>query len=266
MQSFRCVVCNEAITEQEHNNSIEHYNMPLCRPHQKIQKIAQARQADSEQNKNTKDLSPKTTPNVNEKVTEMPVQKVPLPDKVEDTLIQWLIQWAAARPINLSVESKHFFVEGMRLEEFARDVIGKAKDEILVTSPFLDSCFLATALQEARDKRTNVKIVARRPTKDKADAPKLECQALLRKKGVFIHYINTIHSKIIVIDRKIVILSSMNLYSGSTGGGLLEAGIVSFENKVVESATKYIADLLEKPESPDISSTSSYNNWRTRRF
>ncbi len=154
----------------------------------------------------------------------------------------------------------------MRLEELARDVIAKAKDEILVTSPFLDSCFLATALQEARDRRVNVKIVARRPSKDKADAPKLECQALLRKKGVFIHYINTIHSKIIVVDRKIVILSSMNLYSGSTGGGLLEAGIVSFETKVVDSATKYIIDLLEKPESPDLTSGSSYNNWRTRRF
>jgi hypothetical protein len=130
----------------------------------------------------------------------------------------------------------------------------------------LDSCFLATALQEARDRRVNVKIVARRPTKDKADAPKLECQALLRKKGVFIHYINTIHSKIIIIDRKMAILSSMNLYSGSTGGGLLEAGIVSFEDKVVNSVAKYVDDLLEKPESPDITSTSSYNNWRTRRF
>ena len=58
----------------------------------------------------------------------------------------------------------------------------------------------------------------------------------------------------------------MNLYSGSTGGGLLEAGIVSFEDKVVNSAAKYIDDLLEKPESPDITSASSYNNWRTRRF
>ena len=144
IQSFRCVVCQETITEQEHNYSIEHYKMPLCRPHQKIQKIAQSRQSDSEQNKDTKVLASKTTTKVNEKVIEKPVQNEPIPEKAEDTLVHWLIQWAAARPINLSVESKHFFVEGMRLEEFARDVIGKAKDEILVTSPFLDSCFLAT--------------------------------------------------------------------------------------------------------------------------
>ena len=266
MSHYQCAVCQEEIEYKEYTYSTRFFNMPLCRKHQEIQKIAQERLTKAEQKANSREPEPKTAIKVDAKGSELPVQKAPIPNRLEDTLIQWLVQWATARPINLSVESKHFFLEGMRLEELARDVICKAKDEILVTSPFTDSCFLATALQEARDRRVNVKIVARRPTKDKADAPKLECQALLRKKGVFIHYINTIHSKIIVIDRKIVILSSMNLYSGSTGGGLLEAGIVSFEDKVVNSAAKYVDDLLEKPESPDITSASSYNNWRTRRF
>jgi hypothetical protein len=58
----------------------------------------------------------------------------------------------------------------------------------------------------------------------------------------------------------------MNIYSGSTGGGSLEAGIVTFESKVVESVAKYVASLLEKPESPDLASVKS-SNWRnTRRF
>jgi hypothetical protein len=52
----------------------------------------------------------------------------------------------------------------------------------------------------------------------------------------------------------------MNLYAGSAGGGVLEAGIVSFERKVVDSTTKYITDLLEKTESPDITSYTKY--WR----
>ena len=83
-----------------------------------------------------------------------------MPNRIEDPLIQWLVQWAAARPIDLALESKHFFLEGMRLEELARDVIGKAKEEILVASPFVDSCFLATALQDASDRRVNVKIIS----------------------------------------------------------------------------------------------------------
>ena len=192
------------------------------------------------------------------KASETQVQKTSISDKVQDSLIQWIVQWVNARPISFDVKSKHFFLEGMRLEEFTRDVIGRAKDEILVANPYVDSCYLTTALQEARDRRVNVRIVTRRPTKDKSDITKLECHATLRKKGVTIHYINTIHSKIILVDRKIAILSSMNLYSGSAGGGVLEAGIVSFEGKVVESITKYITDLLEKTESPDITSYNKY--------
>jgi hypothetical protein len=50
----------------------------------------------------------------------------------------------------------------------------------------------------------------------------------------------------------------MNLYSGSTGGALLEAGIVFFfEKKVVDSAAKYIIELLEKPESNTTDSVGS---------
>lgn len=323
MESYRCIVCQEEITSKEHNYSMKFYNMPLCRKHQEIQKIAQERQTEAEQ-KTASPESPKTTSskikdNVNnyycvvcqepitanehsystsyynmslcrkhqeiqkqikakteseQKSVEQPIdpknakilskelakktEGVVVTEKTQDSLIEWLSQWVIARPISFDIMSKHFFLEGMRLEEFARDVIGKAKDEILVTNPYVDSCFLATALQEARDRRVNVRIVTRRPTKDKNDISKLECHATMRKRGVTIHYINTIHSKILVIDRKIAILSSMNLYSGSAGGGVLEAGIVSFEGKVVGSATKYVTDLLEKTESPDITSYNKY--------
>ena len=117
-------------------------------------------------------------------------------------------------------------------------------------------------MQDASDRRVNVKIISRRPKKDKDDELKIECHAALRKKAVTIHYINTIHAKIIVVDRKIAILSSMNLYSGSTGGGLLEAGLISFESKVVDSITKYILGLLAKTESPDITSYSNNRYYR----
>ena len=229
--------------------------MALCRKHQEIQKQIKAK-AESEQKTNEIEVPDTNAPSrVDTKASETQVQKNTIPDKVQDSLVQWSTQWVNARPINLELESKHFFLEGMRLEEFSRDVIGRAKDEILATNPYLDSCYLTTALQDARERRVNVKIVTRRPTKDKNDISKLECHAALRKKGVTIHYIN---AKIIVIDRKIGILSSMNLYSGSAGGGVLEAGIVSFEDKVVNSETKYISDLLEKTESPDITSCNKY--------
>jgi hypothetical protein len=257
VQNFCCVVCQEPITASEHSYSTSYYNMSLCRKHQDIQKQVKAK-AEAGQKSVELLTAPKSTIKVVVKDPEVKVESTAMPEKVQDSLVEWLTQWVDVRPISFELISKHFFLEGMRLEEFARDVIGKAKDEILVTNPYVDSCFLATALQEARDRRVNVRIVTRRPTKDKNDISKLECHATMRKRGVTIHYINTIHSKIIVIDRKIAILSSMNLYSGSAGGGVLEAGIVSFEGKVVVSTIKYITDLLEKTESPDITTYNKY--------
>jgi phosphatidylserine/phosphatidylglycerophosphate/cardiolipin synthase-like enzyme len=80
------------------------------------------------------------------------------------------------------------------------------------------------------------------------------------------HYINQIHSKIIVIDRQIAIISSMNLYSGSTGGATFEAGIVTFDKTVVDSAARYIGELLEKPESSDTTASGSTAYWKNRRY
>lgn len=194
---------------------------------------------------------------------ETNIQKSPA--KNENALVQWLSQWTADKHLNLSMETKHFFLVGMELEELARDIIGKAQDEILVTSPYVDSCHLATTLQRAVERRVKVKVVARRPSNSKMDAGKAECQSNLRKAGVVIHYNNQIHSKIIVIDRKITIISSMNLYSGSTGGATLEAGIVSFDEKTVDSAAKYVVDILEKPESADTNSVNRYD-WKARRY
>jgi phosphatidylserine/phosphatidylglycerophosphate/cardiolipin synthase-like enzyme len=255
---YYCFICKELITEAEFNFSKDKFYMPLCRKHQDIQRQIQAKTKLEQE----APLSTKET-----KTVEPEPNAIDNSEKREDALIQWLIQWVAARPINQPIVTKHFFIEGMRLEELVRDAIAKAKDEILVTTPYLDNCFLVSALQEARNRRVNVKIITRRPnSKDDKEYSKLECQGFLRKNGVSIHYDNTIHSKIIVIDQKIAVVSSMNIYSGSTGGGSLEAGIVTFESKVIESVAKYVATLLEKPESPDLTSVKSSNWSNTRRF
>ncbi len=182
-----------------------------------------------------------------------------------DFIIEWLKHWVSEKSVNISMESKQLFLSGPELEELARDVIGKAQDEILVTSPYVDSCHLATNLQRAIERRVKVKVIARRPENTKNDVPKAECHANLKREGVIIHYNNQIHSKIIIIDRKIAIVSSMNLYSGSTGGATLEAGIVSFDKIVVDSATKYVLELLEKPESSDGSTAAAKPYYRNNR-
>jgi hypothetical protein len=169
----------------------------------------------------------------------------------EVDLIQCIIQWREMRNLNFPLESKHFFLEGEYLDELARVLIGKAQHQILVTNPFIDSCHLTKNLENAVLRKISVKVVARRPKENMDDVTKRECQTALKKAGMLIHYDNQIHAKIIIIDNKVAIVSSMNLYSASSGGFTKEAGIVSIDEKVVASVSKYIIDILSKPELTD---------------
>lgn len=63
--------------------------------------------------------------------------------------------------------------------------------------------------------------------------------------NILLRYDNQIHSKIMVVDNSIAVVSSMNFYSGSSGGASKEAGIVSMDKQVVDSAAKYISKLIE---------------------
>ena len=176
-------------------------------------------------------------------------------------LVQWIAQWRAVKNLNFPLEHGHFFLEGEHLEEFSRELIGKAQSQILVTNPYVDSCYLTTALARAFERKIKTCIVARRPD-PKKDKTKIECQEKLKKTGMVIHYNNQIHAKIIVLDDKVAIVSSMNLYSGSSGGATIEAGMVSIDEKVVETVANYILRLLKEPESKEVTASNKYG-WRT---
>jgi phosphatidylserine/phosphatidylglycerophosphate/cardiolipin synthase-like enzyme len=160
--------------------------------------------------------------------------------------VKWIEQWQEIRNLSLPLESKHFFLEGEYLDELSRVLIGQAQEEILVANPYIDSCHLTKALLNAAEKKIKVRVVSRKPTLD--DESKRKCQSELLKSGMLINYDSQIHSKLIVIDGKVAIVSSMNFYSQSSGGFTKEAGIVSLDEKVVKSVADYIINLLEKTE------------------
>jgi hypothetical protein len=43
-----------------------------------------------------------------------------------------------------------------------------------------------------------------------------------------------------VVDNSMAVIASMNFYSGSSGGGPKEAGIVTMDKQVLESSAQYI--------------------------
>jgi hypothetical protein len=166
--------------------------------------------------------------------------------KKEINFSRWIEEWRHNKKLDFSMESKHFFLDGSDLDDFTKQIIRMAEKTILVANPYIESCYLTDYLVDSAMNQTEIKIVTRQPgAGEKGFAKKVECHSKLRIKGITLHYDNQIHSKIITVDNKVAIASSMNFYSGSSGGASKEAGIVSIDEKVVESATNYIRKLLD---------------------
>ena len=87
-----------------------------------------------------------------------------------------------------------------------------------------------------------------RPTDDE-DA--LKYQKILQQAGVKIYNNKKVHAKVIVVDRALAIVSSMNFIVQSSGGQSWEAGLVTIDPSVVEDVVNSILNLLERPDSEE---------------
>jgi len=85
------------------------------------------------------------------------------------------------------------------------------------------------------------RIITRPPEdKDPYRDEKIEYHTKLRQAGINLVYDKKVHAKLIVIDREVAIVSSMNFYSSSSGGRSWEAGLVSIEEKMANSVAQSI--------------------------
>jgi len=130
----------------------------------------------------------------------------------------------------------HFFIEDDLLDELAETLIKEANREVLVINPFVDRCHLSNTLIRAVENGIMVKLITSSPQLNRYNPHRREqYHVKLKDKGVSIIYDDLIHAKIIVVDRAIAIISSMNFLASSSGGGSYEAGLVTIEPKVVKS-------------------------------
>jgi len=183
-------------------------------------------------------------------------QKIPVKfsEEKQKDLVRWIDQWREVKKLDFSLEPKHFFLEGRHLDDISKELICNAKSEVLVVNPYVDKCDLSDTLREASKRGIKVRLMTRRPDTSKKPfrRDKREYHRLLKEDGVSVTYNKAVHAKIVVVDRAVTIISSMNFYSGSSAGASWEAGLISVEETVVESIVNSILELLEKPESKEM--------------
>lgn len=175
------------------------------------------------------------------------------PELRKTEIIDWINRWKEVEKISFSIGPKHFFLEDRHLDSFSKGLICESKSEVLVVNPFIEKCDLSETLREAKARGIEVKALTRPPddTNEQHRKRREEYHSILREEGIRLYYNNEAHAKLVVVDRAAAIVSSMNFYSGSSGGRSWEAGFVSLEDTVVASVANAILELLKKPESKE---------------
>jgi DNA-binding HxlR family transcriptional regulator len=190
-----------------------------------------------------------------EAVQEKPKQKSKVPktsfkETKQDDLVTWIEGWVRDENLEFSPETKHFFLSGHHLDELSKKLILKANNEIMVVNPFVQKCALSDTVRKAAEKGKDVLLITRTPDVNgyKGEEKQQYHQSLCEAHVKLIEN-NTVHAKLIVVDRCAAIVSSMNLYPASTGGQSWEAGLITIDETVVENITDAIMKLQEEYES-----------------
>ncbi len=166
-------------------------------------------------------------------------------------LVKWIAQWKEIRNLDFSIEHEHFFLERRHLDDFSKELISHAKFDVLTANPYIQDCDLSNTLIEASKNGINVQIITR-PPEDKHPEylkKRQDYHSKLKQEGISLFYDAKVHAKLIVVDRAIAIISSMNFFADSSAGVSWEAGIVSTNQEVVNSiANSFSKVLADTPE------------------
>jgi phosphatidylserine/phosphatidylglycerophosphate/cardiolipin synthase-like enzyme len=156
-------------------------------------------------------------------------------EEMQKTLVDWVQKWRIQERAGWILDYKlsHFYLADRLLSKFSEGLIERSKQEILVVNPFVQRCHISDLLMLMSGNGIDVKLVARSISPE-------QFRGELLAKGVFFTYDESIHAKLVVVDRTVGIVSSMNFYAGSTAGASWEAGLVTVDKRVVNTIVRSI--------------------------
>ena len=158
--------------------------------------------------------------------------------------------WKDWKGLKFSMKKDHFYLTGTDLVELSGELIKRAQREVLIAAPYVEACSLSDAIREAASEKS-VKVVLRKPD-DTVEKYRLEKERYIQTlidAGVTVVTNSRVHAKVIVLDRAVAMVSSMNLNKSSTSGSSWEAGLITKDDEVVEEIANSILQMLEKQDS-----------------
>jgi hypothetical protein len=162
------------------------------------------------------------------------------------TIITNILSWTMTQNISFDPRAEHFFVEGDLLDQISKTAIDQAHEGIVIVNPFVDQCSLSDKLKTVSMSGKNITLITRSPASEgylKVRKQRKAYHMALNQSGVTIFYNDRIHSKILLVDKKCGIVSSMNFKSESSSGKNLEAGLITWQKDTIQSLINYVTTL-----------------------
>jgi phosphatidylserine/phosphatidylglycerophosphate/cardiolipin synthase-like enzyme len=178
------------------------------------------------------------------------IDSVEIAPESQRSLASAIGEWKDWKRLNFSMKKDHFYLTGTDLVELSSELIKRAQREVLIATPFVEACALSDVVREAATSK-KVIVVLRKPD-DSVEKYRLEKERYIQtlsEAGAKVVSNTRVHAKVIVLDRAVAIVSSMNLNKTSTSGSSWEAGLISKDDEVVEEIANSILQMVEIQDS-----------------
>lgn len=161
----------------------------------------------------------------------------------QQNIVREFQNWLSLKKTPLT--DKHVFLDGGRLDGLTSHLIENVRTELLIVNPFIGKSNMINVMKDRAQKGSKIKILTR--LQDTAE--KNDVIAHLPEYGMEIFVNQSVHAKIMIFDRGVAIISSMNLNAFSVGGGSWEAGIATCSEDVVSDILNGINMKFDEKET-----------------
>lgn len=121
----------------------------------------------------------------------------------------------------------------------------QGKREVIIVNPFVTKSNIGDSMGKIAQSEVEMFLITREPLDDHYSAEdKIKFLTSLAKKGVKMYYNKHVHAKIVIVDRSVVIVSSLNFYPNAISGTSWEAGLVTIDDEVVDAISNSVQGLL----------------------
>ena len=173
-------------------------------------------------------------------------------EHAEGHLRERIGEWIKFNKVEHGPTTTHLYLTGKQLDSLLEALIPYSSSEILVVNPYVEKCTLSNLLGDASNSGLDVKLITQSPAKDyegKRKEAKIRFHETMKQSGIKLYYNESIHAKMFLLDKEVLALGSMNLYSDSTAGKLWESGMFTVDRVSIKSAMESFNQLEKHLES-----------------